>query len=111
MYLNYYILQLNTPAFAQFYLSGLLAKDVTLEKLPNLVKTDLKFEEIENDVTTRDYVKRIWDFMGSLYNVESMEFSIETAVVWTCYVFHSLTHLSLIKLAYNLHNVRDTFIY
>ena len=98
MYLNYYILRLNTPALAQFYFSGLLAKDVTVENLPNLVKLGLKLEEIENDVSTRDYIKRIWDFTGSLYNIELMEFSIETAEVWTCYVFHALTLLSLIKL-------------
>ena len=98
MYLNYYILRLNTPALVQFYFSGLLAKDVMVENLPNLVKSGLKFEEIENDVSTRDYIKRIWDFMGSLYNIESMEFSIETAEVWTCYFFHALTLLSLIKL-------------
>ena len=98
MYLNYYILRLNTPALAQFYFSGLLAKDVTVENLPNLVKSGLKFEEIENDVSTRDYVKRIWDFMESLCNVESVEFSIETAEVRICYVFHALTLLSLIKL-------------
>ena len=98
MYLNYYILRLNTPALAQFYFSGLLVKDVTVENLPNLVKSGLKFEEIENDVSSRDYIKRIWDFTGSLYNIESMKFSIETAEVWTCYVFHALTLLSLIKL-------------
>ena len=98
MYLNYYILQLNTPALAQFYFSDLLAKDVTVENLPNLVKSGLTFEEIENDVSTRDCIKRMWDFMGSLYNVESMEFSIETAEVRTCYVFCALTLLSLIKL-------------
>ena len=98
MYLNYYILRLNTPALVQFYFSGLLAKDVTVENLPNLVKSGLKFEEIENDVSTRDYIKRIWDFTGSLYNIESMEFSIETAELWTCYIFHALTLLSLIKL-------------
>ena len=97
-FLHYYILQLNTPALEQFYFSGLLAKDVAVENLPNLVKSGLTFEEIENDVSSRDYAKRIWDFMGSLYNVESMEFSIETAEVWTCYVFHALTLLSLIKL-------------
>ena len=67
-------------------------------KPPNLVKSGLKVEEIENDVSTRDYVKRIWDFMESLCNVESMEFSIETAEVRICYVFHALTLLSLIKL-------------
>ena len=67
-------------------------------KPPNLVKSGLKFEEIGNDVSTRYYIKRIWDFTGSLYNIESMEFSIETAEVWTCYVFHALTLLSLIKL-------------
>ena len=97
-FLHYYILQLNTPALEQFYFSGLLAKDVAVENLPNLVKSGLTFEEIENDVSSRDYAKRIWDFMGSLYNVESMEFSIETAEVRTCYVFCALTLLSLIKL-------------
>ena len=63
-----------------------------------MVKSGLKVEEIENDVSTRDYVKRIRDFMESLCNVESMEFSIETAEVRICYVFHALTLLSLIKL-------------
>nr|POF04663.1 alanine aminotransferase 1, mitochondrial [Quercus suber] len=91
MYLNYYILLLNTPALEQFYFSGLLAKDITVENLPNLVKSGLKFEEIENDVSTRDYVKRIWDFMESLCNVESIEFSIETAEVLLLYVACSTT--------------------
>ncbi|XP_065617899.1 F-box/LRR-repeat protein At4g14103-like [Quercus suber] len=100
-FLHYYILQLNTPALEQFYFSGLLAKDVNVGNLPNLVKSGLEFEEIENDVSTRDYAKRIWDFMGSLYNVESMEFSIETAEI-LCHgsikdlpVFNNLTSLTI----------------
>ena len=44
------------------------------------------------ELSTRDYAKRIWDFMRPLYNVVSMEFSIETAQV------RLLGTFSLIKL-------------
>ena len=93
-----YTLRLNAPALEHFYFRGLLSDDVVLENLLNLVKSGFLFGEIGYDLGTRGYAKRIWDFMGPLYNVVSMEFSIETAQVRTCYVFHALTLLSLIKL-------------
>ena len=104
MYLNYYILRLNTLALEQFYFSGLLAKDIAVENLPTWLNQVLNLRR-ENDASTWDDVKRIWDFMESLCNVESMEFSIETAEVWICYVFHALTLLSLIKLLNASYNI------
>ena len=66
-----------------------------LESLPNLVETIIELED--NDSNTVDYTNKIWDFMDSLYNVVSMKFNLQRAKVRTCYVFHALTLLSLIK--------------
>ena len=91
-FLLLYTLRLNAPALEHFYFRGLLSDDVVLESLPNLVKSGFQFGEMVYDLSTRDYAKRIWDFMRPLYNVVSMEFSIETAQV------RLLGTFSLIKL-------------
>ena len=88
-----YKLQINTPALERFVFFGGLGEYVVLENLPNLVETVI---ELEDDDSV-DYKNRIWDFMESLYNVVSMKFNLDTARVRTCYVFHALTLLSLIK--------------
>ncbi|KAF3971880.1 hypothetical protein CMV_004569 [Castanea mollissima] len=99
-FLHFYILRLNAPALEHFYFRGLLSDDVVLENLPNLVKSGFQFEEIADELSTRDYAKRIWDFMRPLYNVVSMEFCIETAQIlcdasnYNPPVFNNLTSLT-----------------
>ena len=90
-----YKLQINTPALERFHFFGGLGEYVVLENLPNLVETIIELED--NDSNTVDYTNKIWDFMDSLYNVLSMKFNLQRAKVRTCYVFHALTLLSLIK--------------
>lgn len=79
-----YKLHLNTPALKYFHFKGVLDEDVVLEKLPNLVKSVLQVETCY-DTSDDDYAMRIWDFMGPLYNVISMELYINTAEVITLY--------------------------
>ena len=56
-----------------------------LEKLPNVVECVIQIEDCEK---SDDYAKRVWDFMGKLYNVISMELSIITALI----LFHGSNH-------------------
>ena len=74
----WYKLLINTPALEYFHFKGVLAENFVLESLPNLVKLFLQVEK-HQVLTTKDYAKRTWDFMGQLYNAISMELSIETA--------------------------------
>ena len=94
---SWYKLLINTPALEYFHFKGVLDESFVLESLPNLVKSFLQVEK-HQVLTTKDYAKRIWDFMGQLYNAISMELSIETAGVRARFVFYLSHSLSLIKL-------------
>ena len=94
---SWYKLLINTPALEYFHFKGVLDESLVLESLPNLVKSFLQVEK-HQVLTTKDYAKRIWDFMGQLYNAISMELSIETAEVRARFVFDLSHSLSLIKL-------------
>ena len=94
---SWYKLLINTPALEYFHFKGVLDESFVLESLPNLVKSFLQVEK-HQVLTTKDYAKRIWDFMGQLYNAISMELSIETAEVRARFVFDLSHSLSLIKL-------------
>ncbi|KAF3963928.1 hypothetical protein CMV_011733 [Castanea mollissima] len=80
-----YIFQINTPALEYFHFRGYLNRDDALEKLPNVVECVIQIEDCEK---SDDYAKRVWDFMGKLYNVISMELSIITALI----LFHDSNH-------------------
>ena len=56
-----------------------------LGKLPNVFECVVQIEDCEK---SDDYAKRVWDFMGKLYNVISMELSITTALI----LFHGSNH-------------------
>ncbi|KAF3971510.1 hypothetical protein CMV_004910 [Castanea mollissima] len=89
-----YKLQINTPALECFHFKGNL-DEVVLENLPNLVKSVLVVEiglRSLNGISFTDYLKRGWDFLGRLYNVNYMELCIVSAEVGASYGFdHSLT--------------------
>ncbi|KAL4606403.1 hypothetical protein ACB092_09G099900 [Castanea dentata] len=80
-----YIFQINTPALEYFHFRGYLNRDDVLEKLPNVVECVIQIEDCEK---SDDYAKRVWDFMGKIYNVISMELSIITALI----LFHGSNH-------------------
>ncbi|XP_075664523.1 putative FBD-associated F-box protein At5g56560 [Castanea sativa] len=98
-----YKLLINTPALEYFHFKGVLDENIVLESLPNLVKSFLQVEK-HRVLTTKDYAKRIWDFMGQLYNAISMELSIETAEILyhasndDVPIFHNLSSLKLYSL-------------
>ncbi|KAL0013967.1 hypothetical protein SO802_001036 [Lithocarpus litseifolius] len=93
-----YKLRINTPALERFHFFGGLGEYVVLENLSNLVETII---ELEDDYSnTVDEIKKIWDFMESLYNVVSMKFNLGTAEI-LCYgpmdglpMFNNLTSLT-----------------
>lgn len=89
-----YKLQINTLALDYFHFKGNL-DEVVLEYLPNLVKSVLVVEiglRSLNGISFTDYLKRGWDFLGRLYNVNYMELCIVSEEVRASYGFdHSLT--------------------
>ena len=80
-----YLFQINIPALEYFHFRGYLNRDDVLEKLPNVFECVIQIEDCEK---SDDYAKRVWDFMGKLYNVISMELSIITALI----LFHGSNH-------------------
>ncbi|KAF3963930.1 hypothetical protein CMV_011734 [Castanea mollissima] len=73
-----YIFKIHTPALEYFHFSGYLNGDDVLENLPNVVESVIQIEDCDS---INDYAKRVWDFMGKLCNVISMELSIVTAQI------------------------------
>nr|POF11159.1 putative fbd-associated f-box protein [Quercus suber] len=73
-----YIFKINTPALEYFHFSGYLNGDDVLENLPNVVESVIQIEDCDS---INDYAKRVWDFMGKLFNVISMELSTITAQI------------------------------
>ncbi|KAK4582260.1 hypothetical protein RGQ29_025438 [Quercus rubra] len=73
-----YIFKINTPALEYFHFSGYLNGDDVLENLPNVVESIIQIEDCD---LINDYAKRVWDFMGKLCNVISMELSTITAQI------------------------------
>nr|POF27507.1 f-box/lrr-repeat protein [Quercus suber] len=96
-----YKLHLNTPALKYFHFKGVLDEDVVLEKLPNLVKSVLEVET-RYDTSDDDYAMRIWDFMGPLYNVISMELYINTAES----LCHASNHDDDVPMFHNLSSLK-----
>ena len=85
-----YKFQINTLALEYFNFRGFLNGDNVVENLPSVVECVLQFEQcVLMDI--EDYAKRVWDFMGPLCNVISIEFSTITAQVRSHYIFHVLT--------------------
>nr|POF11157.1 f-box/lrr-repeat protein [Quercus suber] len=76
--LSNYIFKINTPALEYFHFSGYLNGDDVLENLPNVVDSVIQIEDCDS---IYDYAKRVWDFMGKLYNVISMKLSTITAQI------------------------------
>ena len=73
-----YRFQINTPALEYFHFSGNLNGDDVLENLPNVVESVVQIEDCDR---INDYAKRVWDFVGKLFNVISLELNAITAQI------------------------------
>ncbi|KAK4582262.1 hypothetical protein RGQ29_025440 [Quercus rubra] len=73
-----YRFQINTPALEYFHFSGNLNGDDVLENLPNVVESVVQIEGCDR---INDYAKRVWDFVGKLFNVISLELNAITAQI------------------------------
>ena len=74
-----YKLQMNTPALKYFCFKGRLTNDFVVENMPSLVESVIGVEEY--DVSLEDYANSARHFIRPLYNVKSLELSVDTAVV------------------------------
>ena len=92
-----YKLQINTPALEYFNFLADLGGHIVLENqnLPNLFELVIG---IRSRMSIQNYANRIWDFMGPLYNVVSIDMWISTAHVREHYIFCALDSQSLVKL-------------
>ena len=74
-----YKLKMNTPALKYFYFKGPLTNDFVVENMPSLVESVIGVEEVI--ASLEDYANSARDFIRPLYNVKSLEMSVDTAVV------------------------------